>query len=93
MARYLKFRAKSSAEKRSKALWEQKLGRPVDGNAVTTHLYAWKVSEKTFGGSVLLVHDDGALLTAEEKEDLKEQGDEDWVEWVAKYRAVDLATD
>ena len=93
MARYLKFRAKSSAEKRSKALWEQKLGRPVEGNAVTTHLYAWKGSEKTFGGSVLLVHDDGALLTAEEKEDLKEQGDEDWVEWVAKYRAVDLATD
>ena len=93
MARYLKFRAKSSAEKRSKALWAQKLGRPVDGNAVTTHLYAWKRSEKTFGGSVLLVHDDGALLTAEEKEDLKEEGDEDWVEWVAKYRSVDLATD
>ena len=93
MARYLKFRAKSSAEKRSKALWEQKLGRPVDGNAVTTHLYGWKVSEKTFGGSVLLVHDDGALLTQEEKEDLKEVGDEDWGEWVAKYRAVDLATD
>ena len=65
----------------------------MDGNAVTTHLYAWKRSEKTFGGSVLLVHDDGALLTAEEKEDLKVEGDEDWVEWVAKYRTADLEDD
>ena len=93
MARYLKFRAKSSAEKRSKELWAQKLGRPVDGNAVTTHLYGWKRSTKTFGGSVLLVSDDGDLLNQEEKEDLQEVGDEDWVEWIAKYRAADLDDD
>ena len=32
-------------------------------------------------------------LTQEEKEDLKQEGDEDCVAWVAKYRSVDLATD
>jgi hypothetical protein len=93
MARYIKFRAKSSAEKRSRALWAQKLGRPVDGNAVTVHLYGWKRSTKSFGGSVLLVPDDGALLTQDEKEDLREVGDEEWVEWIAKYRAADLDPD
>jgi len=93
MAKYLKFRAKSSAEKRSRELWAQKLGRAVDANAVTVHLYPWKRSTKTFGGSVLLIHDDGALLTQDEKEDLREVGDDEWVEWVEKYRAVDLETD
>ena len=83
--RYLKFRAKSSAEKRSKELWKEKLGRPV-GDGVTTHMYAVTRSQKSRGGSMLIVNDDGDLLTAEEKEDLGEVGDEGWVEWTEKYQ-------
>jgi hypothetical protein len=91
MAKYLKFRAKSSAEKRSKELWAQKLGRPVDANAVTTHLYAFTRSEKTFGGSMLIIHDDGDLLTDEEKEDLRDEGD--FLEWQETYQVNALEKD
>ena len=91
MAKHLKYRAKASAEKRSKQQWAQKLGRPVDANAVTGHLYRFLRSEKTFGGSVLLIHDDGDLLTSEEKEDLREE--DELREWKEKYRPQDLETD
>ena len=86
MIRYLKFRAKSSAEKRSKELWAHKLGRPVEPGEDTTHLYGWTRSHKSYGGSMLIVKDDGDLLTADEKEDLGEVGDEEWVEWTEKYQ-------
>jgi hypothetical protein len=35
---------------------------------------------------MLIVNDDGDLLTADEKEDLGEVGDEEWVEWTEKYQ-------
>jgi hypothetical protein len=91
MAKHLKFRAKDSAEERSRELWAQKLGRPVDANAVTVHLYAFQRSAKRFGGSVLFIHDDGELLTADEKEDLRD--DDDLRAWREKYRPEDLETD
>ena len=86
MSRYLKFRAKSSAEKRSKELWEQKIGRAVAEDDSTTHMYGFIRSHKTFGGSMMLVGDEGELLTNEEKEDVGEVGDADWVEWQEKYQ-------
>ena len=48
MAKYLKFRSKKGAEKRSKELWGGK------SDAVTQHLYEFVESPKTFGGSFLI---------------------------------------
>ena len=77
MAKYLKFRTKKGAEKRSKALW----GGGKD--AVTQHLYGFVESKKTAGGSFLIVPDDGGELTTEEKSKL--QGLSEYKEWLGRY--------
>ena len=79
MAKYLKFRTKKGAEKRSKALW----GGEKD--AVTQHLYTFIESRKTTGGSFLIVPDDGGELTSEEKNKL--EGLSEFKEWMEKYIA------
>ena len=79
MAKYLKFRPKKGAEKRSKALWGGKK------DAVTQHLYTFIESRKTTGGSFLIVPDDGGELTSEEKNKL--EGLSEFKEWMEKYIA------
>ena len=64
MVRFIKYRAKTTAEKRSKEIWEQMLGSPVSTTSTTKYFYDFVASSKSFGGSYLLIHDDGpkALL-------------------------------
>ena len=78
-SRYLKFETKDGAEERSRELWEAKLGRPKKEEDVTEFLYSVEVSESDEGGSYLLVDDEGAFLTNEEKEALDSEGSyQDW---------------
>ena len=79
MAKYLKFRSKKGAEKRSKELWGGK------SDAVTQHRYEFVESPKTFGGSFLIVPEDGGVLEEEEKNKL--QGFSEFKEWMDKYLA------
>ena len=76
---YLKFENIGDAEQRSRELWEDKLGRPKSEEDTTEFMYAFEVSESDEGGSYLLVDDEGALLTNEEKEALDSEGSyQDW---------------
>ena len=79
MAKYLKFKTKKGAAKRSKELW----GGGKD--AITQHLYTFAESRKTTGGSFLIVPDAGGELPAVEKNKL--QGLSDFKEWMEKYLA------
>tara|TARA_R110002110_G_scaffold75915_5_gene200361 strand:- start:86 stop:337 length:252 start_codon:yes stop_codon:yes gene_type:complete len=74
MAEYLKFATPSGALTRSGELWEETLGRPADG--VTTHLYSVTA---TATESYMMVTDDGALLTDDEKAAL--DSEEDYKTW------------
>ena len=71
---YVKYRAKSSAQ--------QRLAEFPEGHGITALR-----STKTFGGSAIILSDDSQRqhLNAEELEDLEPVGDEEWVEWLARY--------
>lgn len=71
---YVKYRAKSSAQER--------LAEFPEGHGITALR-----STKTFGGSAIILSNDGQkqYLNAEELEDLEPVGDEEWVEWLARY--------
>ncbi len=86
--RYIKYRAKGSAGKRSKELYVQSLGRALAPGEQAELLYPIEVSSKTFGGSVLVFAGDGDLFTQEEREDFENVGNDDWIEWQAKYQPV-----
>ena len=86
--RYIKYRAKGSAAKRSKELYVQSLRRELAPGEQAELLYPIEVSSKTFGGSVLVFAGDGDLFTQEEREDFENVGNDDWIEWQAKYQPV-----
>tara|TARA_Y100001973_G_scaffold25043_3_gene37493 strand:- start:6432 stop:7001 length:570 start_codon:yes stop_codon:yes gene_type:complete len=71
---YVKYRAKSSAQER--------LAEFPEGHGITALR-----STKTFGGSAIILSNESQrqYLNAEELEDLEPVGDEEWVEWLAKY--------
>jgi len=71
---YVKYRAKSSAQER--------LAEFPEGHGITALR-----STKTFGGSAIILSNEGQkqFLNAEELEDLEPVGDEEWVEWLARY--------
>ena len=71
---YVKYRAKSSAQER--------LAEFPEGHGITALR-----STKTFGGSAIILSNDEQkqFLNAEELEDLEPVGDEEWVEWLARY--------
>jgi len=71
---YVKYRAKSSAQKR--------LAEFPEGHGVIAYR-----STKTFGGSALVISTGSQkdLLTAKELEDLETVGDDKWVEWIDRY--------
>jgi hypothetical protein len=71
---YVKYRAKSSAQER--------LAELPEGHGITALR-----STKTFGGSAIILSNDSQrqYLNAEELEDLEPVGDEEWVEWLARY--------
>lgn len=71
---YVKYRAKSSAQER--------LAEFPEGHGITALR-----STKTFGGSAIILSNDEQrqYLNAEELEDLEPVGDEEWVEWLARY--------
>jgi hypothetical protein len=87
MLRFIKYRAKGTAEKRSKELWSKAIGKPVARTSTTKYLYDFAVSKKIAGGSYLFIHDDGALLNASEKKNLEEKqwSAEDFAAWLDKY--------
>ena len=91
MVRFIKYRAKTTAAKRSKEIWEQMLGSPVSTTSTTKYFYDFVASSKSFGGSYLLIHDDGALLNEDEKTNLDEEewSQEDFDAWLLKYGPVD----
>lgn len=71
-------------------MWEQVLGEPVSSTATTKYFYAFVSSSQSYGGSYLFVHDDGALLTEEEKTNLAEEEwtKEDYAAWLLKYGPI-----
>ena len=71
---YVKYRAKSSAQER--------LAEFPEGHGITALR-----STKTFGGSAIILSNDTQkqYLNAEELEDLETVGDQEWVEWLARY--------
>ncbi len=83
-SRYLKFETKNGAEQRSRELWEARLGRSKKEEDITEFLYAAEVSESEIGGSYLLVDDEGAFLTNEEKEALDSEGS--YQNWRMEYQ-------
>ena len=71
---YVKYRAKGAAQER--------LAEFPEGHGITALR-----STKTFGGSAIILSNDEQkqYLNAEELEDLEPVGDEEWVEWLARY--------
>ena len=61
--RYLKFEKIDGAEQRSSELWIQRLGRPKRNEDMSAFLYPFETSESNEGGSYLLIHDDGEILS------------------------------
>ena len=76
---YVKYRAKSSAQKR--------LAEFPDSHGITALR-----STKTFGGSAIILSNDSQkqFLYAEELENLKPVGDEEYVEWLARYEPAQV---
>lgn len=72
--RYIKYRAKGSAGKRSKELYVQSLGRALAPGEQAELLYPIEVSSKTFGGSVLVFAGDGDLFTQKNGKTLRTSG-------------------
>jgi hypothetical protein len=89
--RYLKFENKDEAEQRSRELWEDRLGAPKKEEDITEFLYSFEVSESEVGGSYLLVDDEGALLTNEEKEALDLE--DTYLDWKIEYQPEAMVPD
>tara|TARA_B100000131_G_scaffold48813_1_gene43413 strand:+ start:1356 stop:1850 length:495 start_codon:yes stop_codon:yes gene_type:complete len=86
--RYIKYRAKGSATARSRELYLEQLGRPLEPGESAKLLFPCEVSSKTFGGSVIVFNGNGAEFTPEEAEDFEPVGNDDWIQWQAKYQPV-----
>ena len=71
---YVKYRAKSSAQKR--------LAEFPEGHGVIAYR-----STKTFGGSALVISTDThrQLLTVDENKNLEPVGDKEWEAWIDRY--------
>ena len=87
--RYLKFTSSSGATQRSRQLWEEHLGRPKNLEDETEFLYSWQESESSEGGSYLLIHDEGALLTSAEIDAL--ENEDSYQQWRREYQPQDCA--
>jgi len=86
--RYIKYRAKGSATARSRELYLEQLGRPLEPGESAKLLFPCEVSSRTLGGSVIVFNGNGAEFTAEEARKFKTVGDDDWIQWQAKYQPV-----
>ncbi|CAI8262829.1 MAG: Uncharacterised protein [Chloroflexota bacterium] len=82
--RYLKFENIDGAKERSRELWQEKLGRPKNGGDETEFMYSWEISESDEGGSYLLISDDGANLSDNEKATLQQE--QSYQEWREQYQ-------
>jgi len=71
--KYLKFENIDGAEQRSSELWIQRLGRPKRDEDISAFLYPFETSESNEGGSYLLIHDDGEVLTESETDALEDE--------------------
>ncbi len=76
MASYLKFSSSDGALERSKELWEEHLGHPVEEGATTQFLYSVVATSTE---SYLIISDDGEMLTEEETNSL--DSEETFKQW------------
>ena len=81
--RYLIFNNDAGAESRSEELWKQQSG--TDGDDGTRFLYLNHKSESEGGGSIMMVDDDGELLSSDERGELGDVGDERYEEWILEH--------
>lgn len=85
--RYLIFPDDPGAENRSEELWQEYSG--TGNNDGTRFLYLAYRSEAQEGGSIMIVHDQGELLSNEERSQLGEVGDERYEEWIRQHLESD----
>tara|TARA_Y100001937_G_C7089704_1_gene317082 strand:- start:842 stop:1114 length:273 start_codon:yes stop_codon:yes gene_type:complete len=89
--RYLIFNDDAGAESRSEELWKEQSG--TDGDDGTRFLYLTHKSESEGGGSIMMVDDDGELLSSDERDELGDVGDERYEEWIAENLSADDPSD
>jgi hypothetical protein len=89
--RYLKFESSGGAEQRSRELWGSHLGRPKKPEDATEFMYSWEVAESDDGGSYLIIHDEGTLLTSTETGEL--ENEDSFQQWRQTHQPVEYASD
>lgn len=81
---YLEFNTKEGAAERSAELWLEKIGRDKVEEDVSCYLYGAEAADADAGGSMLVISDDGDLLTAAEKSALI--GEDAFLAWREKHQ-------